>query len=843
MIKFRCIVRNSMQLALLTFAIVGYAQESEVNYKPIKYKAPTADEVVKYIYPEDTYFKSFDTGEIMNGFPKGPVSIVSAPWTHILFEDISTVEGTGEWYINYGERNPTDWEPIGEDVPLVADENGNYNYFVEGPKTDFYRAPILKYGDKKYRLSDMSVGGLTDYCNSGIQATYSRVAMSLFNIKYGNHWYDFADGSRYGGKSQGITYPLAMTNMFPDEKSNIDLFCDGNKSTYFGKFGWIVAGDRWIVDCGDTIPRGKITITFIDNEHILDGTASILLGNDVYNMEEIGQYAKEDVGDGNVYTIDAGGKAARFIEFRALTVNTDMCNAYISEIEEENMHVFSVSGKTLKTYPAPSTDMGTYENNIINNLSDNNPSTIYWSSAPQNTDNYVLVDCGEVAVRNNIKMVFCDGDKPSKAALEISSDGETWESLLEFAADELTAENEYTIVSDAGGKEARYVRLRFLEPSAQWFKMADFIIEGARVFTEELEAKPICERLLTYYPKPKDPFYLDLVTMFACSYDNSNKILPVGQELKMAVVELKDDFSFGDTLGLSKITVSDIIRKPFTFANGGPASYVLDWRFYNDPEGGIGIPEQTGILIDSPFVIMIYDMDKIPGLNLAMLFGYKDTNHDVYGEAKFKYRDGDERDAGGGFSYWWNIFGSYKTLRADELCQTMNVGSEGGNASYKDEKGSLVTEGVFYSYLDMSDDVVKVETPDWLTCEFGETVDGRSTFTVKADASSEDREGEIVVSTDLVSAKIKVVQKGEVGIGSEYEDLVSVVRNGSSVTVQYPSEYTRMSVYSTNGTLVADYELGDGGVAEIAESDLNGNGVYVIKLEGEAAPFVTKFIW
>lgn len=839
--NFNCLIRNSLQLALFTFAIAGYAQEADVAPKPVMHRAPSADGEVKYTYPGDTYFKSFDTGEVMNAVPRGPVSIVTAPWTHILFEDVSTVEGTGEWFINNGEKSETDWEPIGEDTPLEADENGNYNYFVQGPRTDFYRAPILKYGDQKYRLSDMSIGGFTDYCNSGIQATYSRVAVSLFNIKYGgNNWYDFADGSRFGGKSEGVTYPLAMTNMFPDEKSNIDFICDGNKSTYFGRFGWIVPGDRWIVDCGDTIPRGKITITFTDNEHILDGTASVLLGNDVNNMEEIGTYSKEDVADGNVFTVDAKGKAARYIEFRAISVNTDICSAYIAEIEEENMHTFSVVGKKYKTYPAPQTDMGTYESNVIDNLSDDNPATIYWSNGPQAVDNYVMIDCGEVAARNNIKMVFCDGDKPAKAALEISVDGETWESLMEIAGDDLTEANSYTVNYDAAGKEARYIRLRFLESSLSWFKMADFIVEGARLITEELEVEPMCERFVTYYPKPADPFYLDLVTMFACSYDNSNKILPVGQELKMAVVEMTSDSTFGDTLGLSKITVSDIIRKPFSYANGGPSTYCLDWRFYKEPEGGIGVPEQTAILIDCPFAIIVYDMDQIPGLNIAMQFGYKDTTDDLFGKAIFQYRGKAERDAGG-FSYWWNLFGSYKTLRADKLCQTMNVGGEGGNASYKDENGNVVTEGVFYSYIDMSDDVVKVETPDWLTCKFGETVDGRSTFTVTANATSEDREGEIVVSTDLVSAKIKVVQTAGVGISSENEDLVTVERAGNVFTVNYPSTYNRLSVYSVNGTMVAQYAL-DNSPVQLTEDVLKEQGLYILKLEGDADAYVTKVV-
>lgn len=847
---FNYLLKNSLPfVALFSVALTVSAQSAIerqiVETVPVESKAPKEDAIVKYTYPGDSYYISFDTGEGLNTVPKGPISLVTAPWTHILFEDISTMEGTGEWFINNGKRNEETWEPEGEDTPLVADENGNYNYFVEGPRDDFYRAPILKYGDKKYRLSDESLAVLTDYCNSGIKATYNDITMTLLNIKYGgNNWYDFSDLSRFGGKTLGSSFPSASSNMISDDKTSIDFICDGDETTFFNKLGPTAEGDRWIVDCGDTLARHQITIKFSDAEHLLHGKASVFLGNDIYSMEELGQYTVDQVKD-NVFTIDAGGKKARIIEFRATAKPDEESVTQITEIKEENMHVFSVPGVLLVYYPMPVSNMGHYQNNVIENLTDDDPSTIYWNGSAQAVDSYVMIDCGESVARNKIKMVFCDGDKPGKGVIEISSDNENWEQLAEVVGTDLSESNSYTVECDAQGKEARYVRFRITEESSYWLKVADFIVEGAREFTGEMEAEPMYEKFITYYPKPVDPFYLDMVSMFACSYDNSNKVLPVGQELKMAVLKVNEDNSLGDTIGLSKITVSDIKRKPFIY-NMGPECIVLDWKFYNEPEDGIGVPEQIGLLIDSPFAIVVYDTDQVVGLNLAMQFGYRESVlTGDYGLAKYKYRKDDEESSRGGFSYWWNLFGSFKTLRADELCQTMFVELKGGNAQYKNADGEMTSEGVFYSYIPMNSEDVKIEKPEWLNCTFGETKDGKTTFTIVADPASENREGEIVITTDLgVVAQIKVIQNetGSAINNVESKEQVSVVRNGDVVIVNYPDTYSKLSVYSINGSLVSEYALDGNGTLELSDDSFKSHGVYIIRLEGDAKPYVVKVV-
>lgn len=815
-------------------------KETVINANPAKAMQKADEEVVQYGFPESTYFMSYDTGEIMTAPAKGPIVIVTPPWMRIPFNDMSTATGNPEWFINTSPKG-NDNLPSGPDTPVEADENGNYIYNIEEAKDEYYRYPILKYGDKAYKLSDKSWdGGIDVYAISGIKATNSRVAISLMNSHYGQFYKEFDNNDKYGGRNEGVVYPLGMCNMVSDQQSNIEFICDNNFGTAFQKLGPNIVGDRWLVDCGDTIPRGEIKIHFSDKEHILKGKGVVSIGNDQFNLTPIATYDSNNL-DGTIFTCDAKGAKARVIDFAVTELYDKNNTAYVTEIKEENMHVFSVIAKKMINYPAIKTDMNTYMDNKPDNLLDDNPNTIYWNGEAQNENKYIMVDCGESAPRNKIKMVFCDGDKPDKAVLEISTDNENWTELHSFTANDLTAENNYTIVTDAKGQEARYIKMKLTVTSGYWLKMADFIVEDARQFSEELEIEPIIDKMLTYYPKPADPFYLDMITMMSCSYDGANKILPNGQKLKLAILKLNEDQSLGDTIATTSVTVSDIIRRPFTFSDGIVA-FIIDWKFYKEPEDGIGSPEPTSVLIDSPFAVMVYDIDRVVGISLSMLFGNKDVISDKYGEAKYTYRDKDKEFSKGPFSYWWSLFGTFKTLRPDEACKTMTVGLEGGEASYANEKGERVTKGLFYSSSDMKNETIKIETPEWLTCTFSETVKGKSEFTVVAQKTTNKREGEIVITDGDISTTIKVEQKDVSGIENQEYQEVEVFCSDDGYTVSYPDIYKRLSVYSSNGILVADYILDSNGTVTINKNVTEDNGIYILKLEGNSKPYITKIV-
>lgn len=834
-----CAVALSFGACTVAMAQNQTERGTVIDVKKVTVPQRADENVVQYGYPENTYFRSYDTGDVLYTVPKGPIVIVSPPWMNIPFNDISTVSGEGQWFINTTEKG-SDFLPTGPDTPLEGDADGNYIYPVMEARDDYYRYPILKYGDQTYKLSDKSWGsGVDVYTISGIQATSSRIGVSLMNIHYGNFYRDFADGFKFGGKTYGVVYPLGMCNMLSDQQSNIEFICDNNMETAFRKLGANTVGDRWLVDCGDTIPRGEIKIHFSDEEHILNGKGVISVGDNQFNLTPVAYYDANEM-DGTVFTCNAGGIKARVIDF-AVTEMYSSSNAYVTEIKEENMHVFSVAGKEMINYPAMLTDMGVYLDNEINNLLDDDPNTIYWNGGPQNANNYITVDCGESAARNNIKMVFCDGDKPDSGVLEISKDNEEWTELYSFTSADLTEENAYTIVVDAKGQEARYVRMKLTVASNYWLKMADFIVEGARQFSEEVKRDPTVDKLLTYYPKPADPFYLDMISMMSCTYDGANKILPNGQTLKLAILKVNEDKTLGDTIAKSSIIVSDIIRRPYVFSDGVSA-IILDWRFYNEPEDGIGTPEQTSVLIDSPFAVMIYDIDRVIGISLSMQFGYQDTMSDLYGIAKYTYRGDDTEYDQGGFTYWWTLFGTYKTLRPDEKCKTMTVSLDGGEAGYTGGNGEWTTKGLFYSSSDMKGETVKVETPEWLTCTFGETVNGKSEFTVVAQKSSEVREGDIVITDGDISTTIKVKQNNTSGIENMENQEVKVIKDGNRIVVSYPDMYNRLSVYNANGMLIGNYVLDGNGAQVLDESVLNGQGVYILKLEGNAESFVTKVV-
>ncbi len=437
-------------------------------------------------------------------------------------------------------------------------------------------------------------------------------------------------------------------------------------------------------------------------------------------------------------------------------------------------------------------------------------------------------------------------DAPGKVAIETSVDASEWNLVREITDDEL-AEMGYTCTMELDGVEARYVRMRVLEDKSGWLLISEFKVDNTREFTTEeerpLEGVDVMPTILTYYPKPADPFYLDHITMYATAtpWSGTNTMLPAGQELKVAVLEVVRDEEghreFGDTIAKTTMSQSDF-RIPWQDA-GGLETYAMEAKFWTTPDG-IGAPERMSVLLDCEYAVVVYDLDKIPGINISFMWvqeaGY---TREEYGRAMFTQSGSDEIVAftSSAYTYPWQLHGRYVTMRPAETYAEAIACPETG--------GVAIENGVFYSSVDT--ETIDIVAPDWANIEFGEMQEGdiKTTFTITADANEtgEARDGEIVLtSPEGVTCTFALHQEStSSGIGSFEEKAISVVRSGEDFVVSYPETAGSVMVYNAAGMAVANYELPAGGQFVIPGSDF-GSGMYIVKVYGENVVKTVKVI-
>lgn len=617
-----------------------------------------------------------------------------------------------------------------------------------------------------------------------------------------------------------------------------------------------------MVDCGEVAERDNVQIVFTDEDLLLNGEATIYVGETSIQdeMTVVGKYSPEKVVN-NVYECEVDGEKikanGRYIVMLVTSVPEGSPRPpHIAEIKASNMRFFSAPGvETVKhTYPEYTSSYGEgYNGRTLANLKDDDPATIFHSGVSgQKVGDYILIDCGESVPRNEI--VFSNDvtawaevdngtDAPGKVAIETSVDASTWNLVREITDDEL-AEMGYTCTMELDGIEARYVRMRVLEEKSGWLLISEFKVDNTREFTttEErpLEGVDVMPTILTYYPKPADPFYLDHITMYATAtpWSGTNTMLPAGQELKVAVLEVVRDAEghreFGDTIAKTTISQSDF-RIPWQDA-GGLETYAMEAKFWTTPDGAVGVPERTSILLDSEYAIMVYDLDKIPGINISFMWvkeaGYTRAE---YGRASFTQSGSDAIANYGEYTYPWQLHGHYITMRPANT-EAIECPVAGGVA---------VENGVFYSSVDP--ETIDIVAPDWATIEFGEMPEGdiKTTFTITVDAieTDEARDGEIVLTSPEGATYTFVLHQGSTssGIDSFEEKAISVVKSGEDFVVSYPETASSVMVYNTAGMVVANYGLPAGGQFVIPGSDFEP-GMYIVKVYGENVVKTVKVI-
>ncbi|PFG39489.1 hyaluronoglucosaminidase [Georgenia soli] len=131
-------------------------------------------------------------------------------------------------------------------------------------------------------------------------------------------------------------------------------------------------------------------------------------------------------------------------------------------------------------YPAaPSSSMGTYQNNTLAKMVDGDPATLYWSNEAGQAGDYVQVDLGEVREIGSVAVHQSDSDTQSgdmfyTATLQYSADGQTWTDAGEYISSPLVAHTFDTPV------QARYVRLLATADNSggQWVKIREFVVSA-----------------------------------------------------------------------------------------------------------------------------------------------------------------------------------------------------------------------------------------------------------------------------------------------------------------------------------------------------------------------------
>ena len=113
----------------------------------------------------------------------------------------------------------------------------------------------------------------------------------------------------------------------------------------------------------------------------------------------------------------------------------------------------------------------------LTNANDGSYTTKFWSNSGPNSGDYVTMTLAEEVSIGEIKFYFADGDKPTAAAVEISSDNSQWEPVASFVKADISSENIY--VCDAQSALAKYVRLRFTQSQGDWFQMFEFEVYEA----------------------------------------------------------------------------------------------------------------------------------------------------------------------------------------------------------------------------------------------------------------------------------------------------------------------------------------------------------------------------
>lgn len=122
-----------------------------------------------------------------------------------------------------------------------------------------------------------------------------------------------------------------------------------------------------------------------------------------------------------------------------------------------------------KAIPTASTNLKTYQNNVIENVLDGNLETKFWSDGNPSNGDYIQVDLGNLISLHDLKIYFGSGDYLSNGKVMISKDGSTWDDLGNL---QYIDESGKKIASfDAQGEMVKYIKIQATANSRVWLQV------------------------------------------------------------------------------------------------------------------------------------------------------------------------------------------------------------------------------------------------------------------------------------------------------------------------------------------------------------------------------------
>lgn len=263
------------------------------------------------------------------------------------------------------------------------------------------------------------------------------------------------------------------TNMTPSEGSSPALALDGNPSTYLeasSSAGGTKTGDYVQVDLQNLTALYDASILFRPDAGF--SSTQMEISVDGQNWTPAGSVIASDAysEDGACLRAEtnAVGALTRYIRFSAAS-DGDV------PVQAAEIRWNEITGTAIGM--TASTDMKTYQTNVIGNAVDGNPDTKFYSSAATVAGNYIQVALSRPVPIYDASIVY--GGDPHKAGavdgfsstkLEYSMDGKNWNELCPAVASSQykVVNGRYTCSFSADGTTAHYLRFTAAGDSSSW---------------------------------------------------------------------------------------------------------------------------------------------------------------------------------------------------------------------------------------------------------------------------------------------------------------------------------------------------------------------------------------
>ncbi|MEO3762152.1 beta-N-acetylglucosaminidase domain-containing protein [Streptomyces sp. B8F3] len=126
--------------------------------------------------------------------------------------------------------------------------------------------------------------------------------------------------------------------------------------------------------------------------------------------------------------------------------------------------------------PKGATNLGTYQGNTVDRMTDGDDSTFFWSDGAPRAGSWVSVDLHGEREIGEVTLAMAKSGSPNdylaQGVLEYSADGETWTELAAFSGKPVVE------ATAPEGTKARYVRARSTAGQGNWLVVREFTVAG-----------------------------------------------------------------------------------------------------------------------------------------------------------------------------------------------------------------------------------------------------------------------------------------------------------------------------------------------------------------------------